>query len=88
MHDLDEMREYMKEIECEYVEPETGEFFTKETVKEIKESLDDLETQVGRIPAPREPDKHGHNNTGYSERAYKCVKRCIEAHAIRISSQQ
>ena len=84
MHDLDEMREYMKETEVEYVEPETGEFFTKEMVELIKEKLDDLATQVGRIPSPREPDKHGHNNTGYSERAYKCIKRCIEAHELAI----
>ena len=77
--EVEEIQKFMLEdvIAKEYLEPTTGEFLTAEDLQTIKSHYKEIETQLKRIPDPKET---GDTNTGYSDRAYKCILRMIAQH--------
>ena len=77
MHNPEEIKKEMAIGGYMYMEPETGEMFTQETLDQIKQEYKEIEKQLSKIPDPNDP---GETNTGLSDRAYKCLLRCYEAH--------
>ena len=82
--DLEDMKKNMKELNQCCVDPETGEFFTKEDFEQIEKDMQECITQLSRMPEPGERSEK--TSTGYSDRAYKFIWRIIEAHQKKLDN--
>ncbi len=78
MHDPDQMRKEMTEYGYDCVEPETGEFFTKEDLDNARKDRDRIKLEIGRVADPREISQT--RSTGLSDRAYYQVRRMCETY--------
>ena len=78
LHDLEEIKSYMKECEYDYIEPETGEHFTKADRDSIIEERDRIMLEVARVADPA--DTSTTTSTGLSDRAYKQIWRMCESY--------
>ncbi len=80
-HSLEEIKDMKKDmIESGYycVDPETGEFLTKEDLEQLEKDKQECIKQLSRMPDPG--DRSEKSDTGLSDRAYKFILRIIEAH--------
>ena len=78
LHDLEEIKSYMKECEYDYIEPETGEHFTKADMDSMIEERDRIMLEVARVADPA--DTSTTTSTGLSDRAYKQIWRMCESY--------
>ena len=78
MHNPKEMQTEMEENNYHCVDPETGEFLTKEDLEQLEKDKQECITQLSRMPSPGEISET--SDTGLSDKAYKFIWRIIEAH--------
>jgi hypothetical protein len=78
MHDPGEMKIEMEEYNYYCVDPETGEFLSKEEFEQLEKDKQECITQLSRMPSPGDISET--SETGLSDKAYKFIWRIIEAH--------
>ena len=78
VHDPEEIKKDMEELGHTYIEPETGEQFTEEDLKDMEQERDRIKLEINRVAPPGERSEK--TSTGYSDRAYKQVWRMCQAY--------
>ena len=78
VHDIEAMKKDMEEDGYDYIEPETGEHFTKADMDSIIEERDRIMLEVARVADPG--DRSDTTSTGLSDRAYKQIWRMCESY--------
>ena len=78
LHDLEEIKKEMEEMDYDYYEPETGEPITKEQIEELRKDRDRIKLEIARVADPDE--RSDKTSTGFSDRAYKQIWRMCQAY--------
>ena len=78
LHDLEEIKKEMEEMDYDYYEPETGEPITKEQIEELRKDRDRIKLEIARVADPDE--RSDKTSTGFSDRAYKQIWRMCQTY--------
>ena len=78
MHDPEEIKKDMEELGHAYIEPETGEQFTEQDLKDMEQERDRIKLEINRVVDPEERSEKP--STGLTDRAYKQIWRMCQAY--------
>ena len=78
LHDLKAIKSYMEENGYDYIEPDSGEHFTKADMDEMIKERDRIMLEIGRVAGLG--DRSDKTSTGYSDKAYKQIWRMCESY--------
>ncbi len=78
MHDPKEIKKEMEELEVDYIEADSGEYFTQKDMDEMIIERDRIMLEVARVADSGE--RSDTRSTGYSDRAYYQIRRMCETY--------
>ena len=78
LHDIEAMKQDMIEGGYDYIEPDSGEHFTKADMNSMIEERDRIMLEIGRVAGLG--DRSDKTSTGYSDKAYKQIWRMCESY--------